>query len=152
MSIPPAFNFASVINAAVAPVVLVTASAILLSGYSSKYANIADRLRDLAAEHRQPHTSPARSRVLRAQLRLFRKRIMAVWAASALLSFAVLLFLATVLLSIFSSHAAVLGRAGAVCLVSGLILIGGAVCFELYEIRLARRAVDAELSDIFSSD
>jgi len=146
----PTLNLSSLISAAVAPVVLVSAAALLLSGYSAKYGNISDRMRDLTGEYRRADTTEARRALLKRQLLLFRRRIIAVWAASALLSFALLLFLGTVISVIVSTHEARLGWVGAGCLVCGLLLMAGAIMLELYEIRLARLAVDAELSDIFS--
>jgi len=148
----PTFNLTSLISAAVAPVVLISAAAILLSGYSAKYGSISDRMRDLTGEYRRAETTPARKTLLKQQLTLFRRRIIAVWGASALLSFALLLFLGTVLSVILSTHEARLGWVGAGCLVCGLGLMVGAIMLELYEIRLARLAVDAELSDIFAED
>lgn len=144
-----AFNLSSLVSLAVTPVVLITATAILLSGFSAKYGNISDRLRSLAAEHRRPETPQARRIVLRFQIRLFRRRVTMMWAASACLSSALLLFVGTVLSVIFSARASQLGLAGAVFLVTGLALIGMAVTLELYELRLARLAVDGELADIF---
>jgi len=146
------FNLTGLISAAVAPVVLISAAAILLSGYSSKYGNISDRMRDLTGEYRRADTTSARRAGLKTQLLLFRRRVIAVWAASALLSLALLLFLGTVLSVILSRHEARLGLVGAGCLVCGLLLMVGAISLELVEIRLARFAVDAELSDIFRDE
>lgn len=146
----PTLNLSSLISAAVAPVVLVSAAAILLSSYSAKYGNISDRMRGLTAEYRRAETTETRRALLKRQLLLFRRRIIAVWGASALLSFALLLFLGTVISVILSRHEARLGWVGAGCLVGGLALMIGAITSELYELRLARLAVDAEMSDIFS--
>ena len=143
------FSLSNLISVAVAPVVLITATAILLSGYTGKYTNIADRLRDLAAEYRKADTSDARRASLKAQMRLFHRRVSAMWAASALLSLGLLAFLGTVLSVIFDSRQVRLGWLGAVCLILGLIFMGGAVLLELYEIRLARLTVAGELADIF---
>ncbi len=144
-----AFNLSALVNLAATPVVLITATAILLSGFSAKYGNISDRLRSLTAEHRHADTLQARRLVLRFQIRIFRQRVSMMWAASACLSSALLLFVGTVLSVIFSERAVHLGLAGAAFLVTGLALIGIAITLELYELRLARLAVDGELADIF---
>ncbi len=144
-----AFNLPALVSLAATPVVLITATAILLSGFSAKYGSISDRMRSLTAEHRRPETPQARRGALRVQLRVFRQRVTLMWAASACLSSALLLFVGTVLSVIFSARATQLGLAGAAFLVAGLALIGLAVVLELYELRLARRAVDGELADIF---
>ena len=148
---PHPSTFTSLIGAAVAPVVLISAAAILLSGYSAKYGSVSERMRDLTGEYRRADTADARKTLIKTQLLLFRRRIVAVWAASALLSFALLLFLGTVFSVIVSTHAARLGWVGVGCLVCGLTLMVAAVSMELYEIRLARLTTDAELSDIFTS-
>lgn len=144
-----AFGLSNLISVAVAPVVLITATAILLSGYTGKYTNIADRLRDLTAEYRRADTSAERRANLKTQLRLFHRRVSAMWAASVLLSLGLLSFLGTVLSVIFDSHQIRLGWIGASCLLLGLMLMAGAVLLELYEIRLARLTMAGELSDIF---
>lgn len=147
--LPASFSLSHLISVAVTPVVLISTTAILLSGYNGKYANMSDRLRDLAAEYRLANTSAERRANLKAQMRIFHKRVSAVWAASALLSMAQLLFLTTVLSVIFDTRHLRLDWWGAVCLILGLALMAGAVLLELYEIRLARLTVAGELSDIF---
>lgn len=150
--LPHSFSLSNLISTAVAPVVLITATAILLSGYTGKYTNISDRLRDLTAECRRADTTAARKANLRAQLLLFQRRVSAMWAASILLSMALLAFLGTILSVIFAQHRASLGWAGAVCLVVGLVLLGVAVLLELYEIRLSRLTIAGELADIFPDE
>lgn len=144
------FSLSHLISVAVAPVVLITATAILLSGYTTKYTNIADRLRVLAAEYRRADTGLARRANLKTQMRLFHRRVSALWAASALLSLGLLSFLGTVLSVIFDTRQVRLGWLGAASLILGLVLMAGAVLLELYEIRLARLTVAGELTDIFA--
>jgi hypothetical protein len=147
-----AFNITNFISVAVAPVVLISAVAILLSGYSSKYANISDRLRSLTAEYRQSDTSPARRDNLKRQIGLFRRRILAVWLTSTLLSLALLSFIGTVLSVIVAERQARIGVVGAATLIIGLVLVGSSVTVDLHEIRLARLTIAGELSDIFPED
>lgn len=142
----------SLIGIAVTPVVLVTATAILLSGYTAKYTSIADQIRRLTGEYRKVETSEARRKSLRKQIRLDHRRITAMWAGSAFLSLALLLFLGTVVSVIFAGRATLINTLGAAFLLGGLTLLALAFVLELYEIRLARLAVAGELADIFSSD
>lgn len=144
-----AISITSVIGNVVAPVGLITTTAILLSGYTSKYSSISDQLRGLTSEYRAEATHALRRENLQEQLRLFHRRITAMWAASTLLSLALLSFVATVLAVLFSSRAAHLGPVGIGTLLVGLIFVGVAVGLELYEISLARLTVAGELSDIF---
>lgn len=147
----PTSSLSSLISVAVAPVVLISAAAILLSAYSGKYGNISDRLRALTGEYRRPDTSPVRRDVLMRQISLFHRRVTAMWLASALLSLAIISFVVTVLSVIFAVRQTQIDLVGAATLIIGLVLIGVAVLVDLYEIRLARLTIAGELSDLFSA-
>ncbi len=144
----PVASLMSLIGVAIAPVALVTATSILLSAFSAKYANISDRMRNLTAEYRRPDTSAARRESLSRQIELFRRRVTAMWAAATQLSLALLAFLATVILLIGAQRESRLAWAGAATLLLGLLLMTLAVLMELYEIRLARLVVAVEVADI----
>lgn len=155
MPVPPpqAYDLSRVISSVLAPASLITTTAILLSGYTGKYGSIAGQLRDLSAEYRREDTPPERGRSLKTQLALFQRRITAMWAASALLSLALLAFLGTVLAVLFDAGGRHLGHAGLGptglgLLLLGLVCIASAVSLELYEIILARRTTAGELADI----
>ena len=148
--LPHNSSLSSLISVAVAPVVLISAVAILLSGYTTKYGNIADRMRNLAAEFRRSDSSPDRCESIRRQMVLFRRRIQAMWAASALLSLALLSFVCTVLSVIFAQRVTTLTLVGAVCLVIGLLLAGCAITLDLYEIYLGRLTMAGEIGDLFA--
>ena len=143
-------SLTSIISSVIAPVGLITTTAILLSGYTSKYSSISDQMRRMADEFRRPATAAPRRENLKEQLRLYHRRINAMWAASTLLSLALLAFVTTVLIVLFSVRAAHLGPVGVGTLLLGLIFVGAAVGLELYEISLARLTVAGELSDIFT--
>ena len=142
----------SLISAVVAPVALITPTAILLGNYTAKYTAIAGQMRDLAAEHRRAGTPDARRRGVRQQLRLFHRRIAALWAASGALLMALLSFLVTVLSLIFVQRAARISAVGAASVVVGLLFILIAVTLELYEIGLARLTTAGDLADIFAEE
>jgi len=148
-TIPQAISITSVIGSVVAPVGLITTTAILLSGYTSKYSSISDQMRGLATEYRTGASIAARHKNIQEQLRLYHRRITAMWAASTLLSLALLSFVATVLVVLFSTKATHLGPVGVGTLLVGLVFVAAAIGLELYEISLARLTVAGELSDIF---
>ncbi|MBV9848155.1 MAG: DUF2721 domain-containing protein [Armatimonadetes bacterium] len=145
-------SLASLISAAVAPVALITASAILLSGFSGKHANIATQMRALTAEYRNSETTDARRQSIRRQLRLFHRRVSAIWAATVFLSFALLSFLVTVLALVFVQRETHISTIGAASIVVGLVFILCAVVLELYETGLARLTVAGELVDVFPAE
>ena len=150
--VPQAPSITSIIGNVVAPVGLITTTAILLSGYTGKYSGISDQMRRMTAEFRAPDTAQARRESLKRQLRLFHHRIMAMWAASTLLSLSLLAFITTVLVVLFSVHTSRIGPVGITTLITGLIFVAAAVGLELYEISLARLTVAGELADVFSED
>ena len=149
-TITQAASITSVIGSVVAPVGLITTTAILLSGYTGKYSSISDQMRRLTAEYRNVNTSALRREKLKRQLQLFHGRITAMWGASTFLSLALLLFIATVLIVLFSVHATRLGPVGITTLMLGLGAVASAIGLELYEIGLARLTVAGELADIFT--
>ena len=139
----------STIGNAVGPAALITTTAILLSGYTSKYSGIADQMRKLTAEYRAEGTKAERRASLRQQLPLFHRRINALWEASTLLSLALLSFIVTVVAVLLSARTARIGPVSVVMLLAGLVLVAAAVGLELYEIRLARLTTAGEMADIF---
>lgn len=148
-TLPSAISITSVIGSVVAPVGLITTTAILLSGYTSKYSSISDQMRGLATEFRAGASTKARKKNIQEQLRLYHRRITAMWAASTLLSLALLSFIVTVLIVLFSIRATHLGTVGVGTLLLGLVFVAAGVGLELYEISLARLTVAGELADIF---
>lgn len=137
----------SLISAAVTPVVLITAAAILLSGFTAKYGNMADQMRRLTAEYRSGETSEARRATVVRELALFARRIEAIWAATTCLCIAILAFLMMVLAVIFALKATRLGELGVATLVIGLAFMVLAVVCELEELRLARKTASCELRE-----
>ena len=143
-------SLTSLVSAIVAPVALITPTAILLGNYTAKYTSIAGQMRQLAMEYRQAETAEARRKSVRVQLRLFHRRITAMWAASGALLMALLSFLVTVLSLLFVHRTAHVFMVGAGSIVAGLVFILVAVLLELYEIGLARLTVAGELADVFT--
>lgn len=149
-TVTQAASLTSLIGTVVAPVGLISTTAILLSGYTGKYSSMSDQMRRMTAEYRASGTADARRESLRRQLDLYHRRITAVWGASALLSVALLFFVATVLSVILSVRATHLDVFGLIALLAGLVLVACAVGLELYEIGLARLTAAGELADIFA--
>jgi len=143
-------SLTSIIGSVVAPVGLISTTAILVSGYTGKYSSISDQMRRMTAEYRTEGTLPSRRESLKRQLRLYHRRLMAMWAASALLSLSLLSFVGTVLAVTLSVRSQRLGAVGLTFLLIGLALMAAAVALELYEIGLARLTSAGELADIFA--
>lgn len=72
------------------PLVMVSVTAPIIISVANAHAAMSGRIRELAAERRDPATSPGRDESLRAQLALFRVRIRLSHAAHVLLHLSVL--------------------------------------------------------------
>lgn len=140
------------VSTIVAPVALITPTAILLGNFMNKYTGIAGQIRQLASEYRQDQTSDTRRKSIRAQLRLFHHRIVAMWAASGALLMSLLSFLVTVVTLLFVHRITHITMVGAASILIGLVFVVVAVILELYEIGLARLTTAGDLADIFTSD
>ncbi len=138
----------NLVSAAVAPVVLISATAILLSGYTNKQANVAGQMRSLAAEFRLEHTPEARRASIRQQLALFQRREIAIWATTLALSLSLLCFLNTIFSVMLVEHFQRLATSGAVSLVAGLTVMLLGIVIELHEIYLARLTMQVEIADV----
>ena len=149
-AIAQATTLAGLLGTVIAPVGLISTTAILLSGYTGKYSSMSDQMRRMTAEYRLSATTQTRRQSLRRQLGLYHRRITAMWAASALLSLSLLAFVGTVLSVILSARETKLSVLGIVPLLVGLSLVAVAVGLELYEIGLARLTAAGELADIFA--
>ncbi len=145
-----ASSLAGLLGTVIAPVGLISTTAILLSGYTGKYSSMSDQMRRMTAEFRLPATPHARRHSLKRQLGLYHRRITLMWAASALLSISLLAFVGTVLSVILSARETRLSVLGVVPLLAGLCLMAVAIGLELYEIGLSRLTAAGELADIFA--
>jgi Protein of unknown function (DUF2721) len=138
-----------VIAAAVTPVVMISAAAVLILGVNQKHASLGDRLRALAAEFRAAGTTAERRESIRAQIRLFERRLGYVATAHLWLYASVVCFIGMVLVITLTSRSPTWDRVALGMFVLGIALMLGAPMMELVELRLAHRALDLELSDVF---
>jgi multisubunit Na+/H+ antiporter MnhB subunit len=88
----------SLITAAVAPIVMLSATGLLFIGLQTRNLPLADRMRELAKEHRNLPAEPRRAQRREAQLRLFERRICLSQRALELLYIALVGFIVTALL------------------------------------------------------
>jgi hypothetical protein len=137
-----------VIAAAVTPVVMISAAALLITGVNQKHTALGDRLRVLVAEFRAAGTTPERRENLRAQIRLFARRLAFVATAHLWLYASVACFVAMVLVITVGSRSLVGERVTLTFFVIGIALMMGALLAELTELRLAGRTLELELRDV----
>src|SRR5579862_9526902 len=128
-----------VVATAVTPVVMVSATAILVSGVNSRYISISDRVRSLAREYREADTSGDRRATIRRQMPIFHRRLHLVSWAARLLYAAAGCFVAVALLISMSVSRPVLLRTTLGMFLTGLLLISVAIVLQLLELQQSNR-------------
>jgi len=139
------------IAAAVTPVVMISANAILISAISSKHQGMSDRLRTLTNEWRSADTSAARRDSIRAQVRLFTLRIAWISRAHFLLYVATTCFLAMVLVIALTPVVTgwpAIEWLSLPLLVAGVFLMLTAIFLELLDLRRARATIEWESGEV----
>jgi hypothetical protein len=131
------------ISSALTPVVMITVTALMANGLSSKHALLATRMRELTAELRAGLTTEERRGSIRAQLALFDLRLRLAHGAHLLIYIAALLMmLLVILLTIERSH----GGIDAALFVMGLVCASAALALAIAELVFADRTMVFELS------
>jgi hypothetical protein len=133
---------------AVTPVVLVSATAILISGVNSRYIAIADRIRSLTAEYRNPSTADVRRASIDRQLPKFQIRVRLVSWAIRGLNLAAVCFVAMALIISATLWRKMLAVATVPLFITGILLLMFAIVCELLELQVANRTLAAEIADI----
>jgi hypothetical protein len=141
----------NVVTAAVTPAVMISASAILISGISSKHSSTADRLRSLTEEHRRPGTSGGRRDSIERQCRLFMRRLRLIAWAHILLYAASAFFVAMVFAISASQVFGNWQRILFPLFMVGVTLLLAAILIEILELRLATRTLAIEASDAMAA-
>jgi hypothetical protein len=144
----PANDAIQVLAAAVTPVVLVSATAILISGSNSRYISISDRMRALAHEYRDPNCVEQRRTTILREMLTFRYRVHLVsWAVRALYT-AVGAFISDALIISATLWREMLAAATLPLFLLGILLIVLAIVCQLLELQSSDRTISLEISDI----
>ncbi len=136
------------IAAAVTPVVMISANAILIGAISSKHEAMSDRLRALTAEWRDAGTTAARRDSIRAQVGLFTQRIAWISRAHYLLYVATACFIAMVIAIAMTPVIESWASFSLPLLIGGVLLMLIAIVLELLDLRQARATIAIETRDI----
>lgn len=147
-----AADLLSHITSAVTPVVLIAAAASLILGVNQKQANLADRLRSLAAEYRLSETAWERRVIIRRQVALLARRFRWTTVAHIELHVAVAAFVGMVLVLTLTRRVPFWDRWVLGLFVLGVTLLLGAVTAELFDLTLARRTVSLDINDVLAPD
>jgi hypothetical protein len=136
------------ISAAVTPVVMISASAILISAISSKHQSMSDRLRALTAEWRNEATPAVRREAIAAQVRLFHERLRWVTWSHIILYMATACFIAMVIVIAVSPALVAMSGASLELLIAGVALMFFGILLELLDLAKARATVGLEVKDV----
>ncbi len=137
-----------IVSTAVAPVVMVSATAVLISGVNTRYISISDRVRTLAHEYRGDGVSAARKSNIQKQVSIFQYRMKLVSWASRMLYAAVACFIAVALLICLSTLRRTLTYVTFPIFVGGVALAGVAILLQLMEIQASHKTIDLEASEV----
>jgi Protein of unknown function (DUF2721) len=141
-------GFLALIGAAVTPVVMISACAILISGVGSRHTELSDRIRALAAEYRGTASETPRRAVLFSELRDFMCRSRLTWLAHCFLYLATADFAAAVLATLHALRRSEWGQPTLTLFIIGCVLLFVALLLMLCELLLAQRTLDREAADI----
>jgi hypothetical protein len=136
------------ISAAVTPVVMISANAILISAISAKHQSMSDRMRALTAEWRNAATPAARRETIADQLSLFDQRLNWITWSHIILYAATACFIAMVIVIAVSPSIEALSGASLWLLIAGVALMFVGILLELLDLARARATVQLEIRDI----
>jgi len=140
-----------ILAAAVSPVVLVSATAILISGSNARYISISDRVRSLTREFRDETCTPQRRNTISREMTTFMRRIRLVAWAVRVLYAAVGCFVTVAIIISASSRHAMLSAATIPLFATGTGLIMAAIICQLLELQSSSRTIQLEVSDVLPS-
>ena len=134
--------------AAVTPVVMISATAILVSGVNARYISISERIRTLAREHRDSGTTITRSLIIQREMKIFQDRIwLILWAVRALY-LAVSCFVTIALLISITAWRQMIVAATLPLFLLGLLLVITAMTLQLLELSESNRTIQLEIDDV----
>ncbi|HEY0757805.1 MAG TPA: DUF2721 domain-containing protein [Acidisarcina sp.] len=140
-----------IVTTAVTPVVMVSATAILISGVNARYISISDRMRTLATEFRREPITAARRENIREQMLIFTVRLVFVEWAARILYIAVALFLGMALLISLSVRHTIFERVTLPLFLGGLSLVIVAIALQSLELKHSERTIRLETAEVLLS-
>ena len=137
------------LTTAVAPIVLVSAAGLLYTGVQTKNLHLADRIRALTAELRNPAITPVRRKQVQDQLPHFVRRIRLSQQSLELLYIAILCFVVTSLLlaSALWVGPPALPIVITIVFVTGVLLLILALGLEFVEMWIGMKTIEIETRD-----
>jgi hypothetical protein len=151
ISLPLVADPLTIVASAVTPVVMVSSTAILISGVNSRYMAVSDRVRSLAHEFRTVDCGERRKNIIRLQMVIFHRRIELVSWALRLLYIAAGLFVSIALLIGVSMWRRIFGEITLPIFICGLVLVATAIALQFSELQLSNKTIVLESADILTN-
>ncbi len=137
-----------IVATAVTPVVLVSATAILIGGVNARHIAIADRIRSLTTEHRNSATTDQRRAAIQRQLPIFGRRIRLVSWSIRGLYIASACFVTMALIISATLWRKMLAVATVPLFILGIVLLLFSIICELWELHEANHSLFDEIADL----
>jgi hypothetical protein len=143
-------NLLQLIQAMVAPAVMISACGLLLLSLTNKLGRVIDRIRELNAEDRSagPTGDPVRRLSVRAQIDSMVRRAVLLRRASGLLFLGVTAFVFTSLCVFLTYFADVFDYLMLISFLIGLIFVVAAGIFAYWEMRVSHQVVTEEIKEL----
>lgn len=137
-----------IVTTAVTPVVMVSATAILLGGVNARYLAVSDRMRTLAHEYRSSGPSAERRLNIQQQMLVFHRRLDLVSWSSRILYLAICCFISVALLICLSTWRQTFTLVTLPIFASGVAMVGTAVVLQYLEVQASRKTIELEASEV----
>jgi hypothetical protein len=140
------------IGAAVTPAVMVSACGLVALGLDNQISRMANRLRELAREHRSPEATPSRRATIAAQVAVLDRRH-AIYYRALILNYAGLFaFVLTSLLWLAQAAFPIPTELPVLVFAFGVLLLAGMAVLVIAAIHHARLTVQAEAAEVLGPD
>jgi hypothetical protein len=137
-----------IVTTAVTPVVMVSATAILLSGVNARYLAVSDRIRSLAHEYRCAEVTVERRLNIQQQMLVFHRRMDLVSWASRILYIAICCFISVALLICLATWRQMLTAVTLPIFGLGISFVGTAIVLQLLEVQASRKTIALEAEEV----
>jgi hypothetical protein len=139
------------VAAAVTPAVMVSACGLVALGLDNQISRMANRLRELAREHRAPDSPPERRAALAAQVAVLDRRHVLYYRALILNYAALLSFVLTSALWLASALLRIPPELPAAVFALGVLLLAGMAVLVIAAIHHARATIEAEAAEVLGA-
>jgi len=140
------------IGAAVTPAVMVSACGLVALGLDNQISRMANRLRELAREHRSTDATPGRRAAVAAQVAILDRRHALYYRALILNYAALFAFVLTSLLWLTQAAFPIPAELPVFAFALGVLMLAGMAVLVIAAIHHARKTIEAEAAEVLRAD